>query len=349
MAKAKKLPSGSWRVQVYSHTENGKRIYESFTDNEKTEAEYLASQFARNKKGKRKPSNMTVGEAIDSYISSKDGILAPDTIAEYKRSRKRDFKEIENIKLNKLDTISIQKAINDISKRISVKTKKPLSPKTVSNIYALLTAAINTYCPMQLDVTLPKKQKSRLYVPTDGDITKLIDSVKETCMEIPIILSAFGSLRRSEICALYADGIVKNTVKVRKALVQDENKNWVLKYTKSYAGDRDIVLPEFVIKKLPTEGKITELNPNMISKRFSRILKNNGIPHFRFHDLRHYYASILHALNVPDQYVMRQGGWNTNDTLKRVYQHTMSDKETKFTDVALQHFEKIQHEMQHDE
>ncbi|MFR1475685.1 MAG: hypothetical protein ACLSB9_08035 [Hydrogeniiclostridium mannosilyticum] len=40
MAKAKKLPSGNWNVKVFSHIENGKRKYESFTAESKAEAEY---------------------------------------------------------------------------------------------------------------------------------------------------------------------------------------------------------------------------------------------------------------------------------------------------------------------
>ncbi|MCI9448986.1 MAG: hypothetical protein HFE30_01870 [Clostridiales bacterium] len=40
MAKAKKLPRGSWRVLVYTVTDaSGKRKYESFTAETKSEAE----------------------------------------------------------------------------------------------------------------------------------------------------------------------------------------------------------------------------------------------------------------------------------------------------------------------
>jgi len=45
MAKAKELPSGMWNVTVYSHTENGKRMYESFTALTKNEAELKAAAF----------------------------------------------------------------------------------------------------------------------------------------------------------------------------------------------------------------------------------------------------------------------------------------------------------------
>lgn len=49
MATAKKLPSGNWRVLIYSHTEkvDGKDVkrYKSFTAPTKKEAEYLAAQW----------------------------------------------------------------------------------------------------------------------------------------------------------------------------------------------------------------------------------------------------------------------------------------------------------------
>ncbi len=46
MAKAKKLPSGKWRVRVYDYTdEDGKRHYKSFTSQYKGDAEYLASKI----------------------------------------------------------------------------------------------------------------------------------------------------------------------------------------------------------------------------------------------------------------------------------------------------------------
>ena len=47
MAKAKKLPSGSWRVRVYDgKTAEGKNIYKSFTAPAKKDAEYLAAEYA---------------------------------------------------------------------------------------------------------------------------------------------------------------------------------------------------------------------------------------------------------------------------------------------------------------
>ena len=65
MPTAKKLPSGSWRVQVYSHRDgSGKRHYESFTAPTKKAAELQALEWS-NQSDRKKQSQITVGEAIE--------------------------------------------------------------------------------------------------------------------------------------------------------------------------------------------------------------------------------------------------------------------------------------------
>ena len=70
--------------------------------------------------------------------------------------------------------------------------------------------------------------------------------------------------------------------------------------------------------------------PDTISKEFIDIRNALGLK-CRFHDLRHYNASIMLALNVPDKYAMKRMGYSTPATLKKVYQHTMQDKEKEVT------------------
>ena len=70
MATAKKLPSGSWRVQVYAGKDSeGKIKSKSFTASTKREAEYLALQYQQERK--EPAADMTVGQAIDKYIEIK--------------------------------------------------------------------------------------------------------------------------------------------------------------------------------------------------------------------------------------------------------------------------------------
>ena len=53
MAKTQKLPSGVWRALVYDYTDlDGKRHYESFTEDTKKEAELMAAEFVYSKRTK---------------------------------------------------------------------------------------------------------------------------------------------------------------------------------------------------------------------------------------------------------------------------------------------------------
>jgi integrase len=59
----------------------------------------------------------------------------------------------------------------------------------------------------------------------------------------------------------------------------------------------------------------------------------------RFHDLRHYAASIAHSLGVPDKIIQDRGGWSDDRVMKAVYRNTMKEYSDKFTDMLNEHFE----------
>lgn len=348
MATAKKLASGSWRCQVYSHTEEimqpdgsikKKRIYKSFTSNipghkGKRDAEKQAADWAASKEAISK-CKLTYGEALDRYIEARSSVLSPGTIREYKRSRKADLQGLMGKMLSDITQEQIQIEIN--------KESLTHSPKSVRNMHGLLSAVFAAYRPeFVLRTALPKKVRPTLYIPTETDIRKLMGYVEGTEMEIPVLLAAFGPMRRGEIAALRSDHIKGDIVHVEFAMALDENNKWVQKSTKSESGDRYIQFPSFVIKKLEgIDGKITSLKPNQISDRFIDIIKRAGLPKFRFHDLRHYSASIQHALGIPDAYIMQRGGWKSDAVLKNVYRHALEDSAKKMNGIANQYFDTL--------
>lgn len=344
MAKAKKLPSGQWRTLVYSHTDvaTQKRKYKSFTADTKWESEQMAAEYRSQHKERQSASglDMTVKEAMDRYIASKEAVISPRTVKEYLRMAKSDYKDLESISLKNLSHESIQKCIN-----AHTKTK---SPKSVRNIHGFLSAVLAMFYPeYKLSTTLPQKRRYEPTIPTDDDIKKLINAAEGTEAEIPILLASSGSLRRSEIAEVRLSNITDSGVYIKQASVKNKDKQWVQKGTKSAAGYRFVPLPQEIINKLKKiepigdDDRLVKLNPNVIYKRFAKALKDSGIPHIRFHDLRHYYASVLHALGVPDKYIMQYGGWETDTVLKNVYQHTMSDREKIEQEKILNHFKNI--------
>lgn len=349
MATAKKLPSGSWRCLVYSHTEETvqedgtikkKRVYESFTSDipgarGKRLAEQMAAEFAASKEQNGKKIDLTLGAATDLYIKNRESVLSPRTIMDYRRIRKNELKFLADIRISRITQEDVQRLINLEAQNHS--------PKTVRNTHGLISAVLRQYRPdFALSTSMPKKVRPDIYVPSDADIQHLIGHVRGTDMELPVLLAAFGPMRRGEICALNSKNISGNIVHVCCNMVRTEDKRWVIRQPKSYAGDRYIDYPDFVAEKWAgLSGRIVVLNPNSITDRFNRILRAAGLPHFRFHDLRHYSASIQHALGIPDSYIMARGGWGNDGVLKSVYRHTMETKTQEMNQIANSHFSEL--------
>lgn len=138
MANAKKLPSGSWRVlQFVGYDDEVKRKYKSFTAPTKREAEFLAAEYVAKKK--RPAGRMTVGEAIDRYIESKDGVLSPTTVSGYRKIRRNYLPQLMPVQLDRLTEEEVQRAVNEDAKR--------LSAKTVISAHGLLTATLRMFVP----------------------------------------------------------------------------------------------------------------------------------------------------------------------------------------------------------
>ena len=135
MPKAKKLPSGSWRCQVYSHTEEiyqkdgtikKKRVYKSFTcldpsTKGRRKAEQMAADWAAGKESQTN-SNMTVKEAVRHYIEAKEGVLSPSTVIGYETLEKTCIPLLGNISLDSLTQDKVQSWIGQISATRSAKT-----------------------------------------------------------------------------------------------------------------------------------------------------------------------------------------------------------------------------------
>lgn len=367
MAKAKKLPSGSWRCLVYSHSEpifdkagkpvldkkgkqKQKRIYESFTVDDpspagRREVERLAAEFADTKEhSKRIDTGMTLQEAFGQYCTLKSNVLSPSTLREYKRMIKTYYSPLATVQISKITSIQVQRWINNFS--------PSHSSKTTRNAFGLLTSTLTMFkCSKALaDITLPQPTTPNLYTPSDSDVKKLLKFVKGSHLETAICLAAFGPMRRGEICALTRADINGCNISVSKSMVKGDDAQWHIKPPKTAAGYRTIEFPRFVVDialKNSTDDRIVPLTPDSITKRFIDTVKMLDIPHFRFHDLRHYGASILHAIGVPDQYIIERGGWSTDNVMKTIYRSTITEESKKMNRKINQHFESMQHEMQH--
>ena len=316
--KAKKLPSGSYRVRISTGKDpaTGKYIYKSFTADTAREAERLAYEWTYAKeKVEDSLKNITLAQAMLEYNENRKYTLSPRTAREYENYRKSAFTDIENFAITELSQKVVQIWVN----KLSVKQ----SPKTIKNKYAYLTALLNSY-GISLKCTLPKKRATEYHIVTKEELAELLKASGNSTLGLVIRLAVFVPARRSEICAINPKTDIKgNLLTINKAKVKDENGQWVLKDTKTYKSTRTVELPPDLIEMLKTVPVYP--NPDTLYKRFKALVKKLGYDDMRFHDLRHYGATVLHDMNVPDKEVMHRGGWNNLSTLMNIYVHYNPD------------------------
>lgn len=318
MASVKKLPSGNWRARIYLGTEDGKEKYASVTAPTKKRAELLALQY-----NPTISNSMSFLEASERYLMSKSNTLSPNTIRSYRIILGR-LKDLYKIPLLKLDNEKVQTVINKLSYR--------LSPKSVRCTYGFITTVLSMFAPdVRLKVTLPDKIPSETKIPTMEEVKLLIEEAASEEMSLAIKLAAFGSLRSGEICALRKDCIYKDHIRIKRTMALGEHNTYVIKNSpKTYAGFRDVPLPPDMIQSLKDQikddGSVFHYTPNSLNSAFRRLIKHCHLPQYKFHALRHFFASYCHAKGIPDQYIMKIGGWDDIGTLTKIYQHTMTDE-----------------------
>lgn len=334
MATAKKLKSGTWRIRVYDGKVNGKDHYTSITGTTKKEVELKAAQYAVEQK-ERSFDRITAKEAVNRYITAKTGVLSPSTI--------RGYRQIEKTYLDSIGDKDIQKITSeDLQLFVSRLTMK-VSAKTTANIYGLVVSSIALFCPNKpFKVTLPKRIQPRRKSPSDWQIKALFETAEDD-LKIAIALAAFGSLRRGEACALKYEDISGDLIHVHADIVQDEHNNYLYKeIPKTSDSVRFVRVPRQVIDLIGHgEGFIIKCSPGAITSSFIRHKKELGFD-IRFHDLRHYYASVGAVLGVPDIYLSEFGGWKRGSgVLKEVYQNVIETAANQFSDTMICHFDSI--------
>lgn len=333
--KPVELPSHAWRCQVMLQ---GRRISVVDEDPEVAHAKALALKTGMIREAKS-PASMTVGDAIDRYIDSKDAVLSPATIRGYRKIRKNNLQELMDVRLPALTQERVQKAINSMA--------KSHAPKSVRNAHGLLSAVLAEFYPdMTLRTTLPQKKRYEAAIPDVDEIRTIIETFSGSVMEVPILLAAWLGLRESEIRGLTWDCIRGDILHVKGAIV-DGDDGPAEKGTKTFSGDRYIRMPQRLLDaldRLPHRGEhIVSLSGQAMYKRFTYRCRKLGLPHYRFHDLRHVAASVAMSVGVPDTYNQKRMGHKTDNMLKTVYLHTLKSKEDEYADRIDETFELILH------
>lgn len=313
--KIEKRGENSYRVRkMYKG-----RMYTINFDHKPTQKEAITAMGKELEKVKSKDNQMTFQRAAESYVDIKRNVLSPRTVKEYSETAKRLPEWFLNLLVSDIEQLNIDRLINELS--------KDKSPKTVRNYHGFVTAVLGRFSPnLKISTTLPQKIKNEPYTPSQEDVKRILEAVKDTQYEIPITLACYG-MRRSEICALRPEDIEGDMANINKAMVQNEKKEWVVKTTKTTESTRRIIIPTELAEKINSQGYVYKGHPGSITKHLEKVEDDLGIPRFPLHKLRHYFASQMSALGVPEADILKMGGWETDHVMKSVYRHSMMEKE----------------------
>ncbi len=192
-------------------------------------------------------------------------------------------------------------------------------------------------------VKLGSKEEYQPNIYNEKQFIQLLNYVKGTDDEIPIVLGGGVGLRRGEIFGLYWKNVdfENKTLTIEKTSVRFNNT--IEKSPKNITSKRTITVPDFVINVLSDYQKIknypskndkiiTRWKPSSYSERFKKLLERFNMPHIRLHDLRHYNATLMMNYNIPDKVAAERLGHANVQTLRAVYQSVLKEMDKKASD-----------------
>lgn len=312
-------------------------------------------------------SRMTVAEFVKQWLELYLKDLSPTTLQGYEYQTENYIinQNIGKIRLQDLTTSDVQRWINSLYEK-SPLTNKPMSAKTVKNIYHNLCAAIDKAVVLEIvkknvckAVSLSKVQKYTAEVYDEKEIQQLLSIIKGTDMELPLMIDINLGLRRGELLGLkwkhidFEKGLISiedNMVEVKKEVSADRI---LTKLPKSLSGQRIIpissALTEY-LKKAHTNYLMQKLKmgkdffdgdyvicqengkpykPNSFTSKFNDFLKKNNLKHIRLHDLRHTNATLMLTQGISPKVAQMRLGHSDYSTTMNIYSHVLKSVETE--------------------
>lgn len=299
------------------------------------------------------------GDYLDCWLNIIKNYVADITFSAYKctvQSRIKPYFIEKGIRLTELTA-------NDIS-LFYIKSLQKVSAHTIKHYHAIIRQAVNyayennlLLCNVADRVRLPKIEPYIGDYYNADELKKLFEVVEGKRIEFPVLMAAYYGLRRSEIVGLKWSAIdfCYKTISIRHTVtefsfdgkVQTQAKNG----GKTVSSIRTLplfpIIEEFLFKLKETQAEnrdiykdyynknndyiyVDELGnlirPGFITQSFPIILRNTGLRHIRFQDLRHSCATLLRHNGARMEDIQKWLGHSSITTTEKVYAH-FEDKE----------------------
>ncbi|WP_345673430.1 tyrosine-type recombinase/integrase [Yinghuangia aomiensis] len=291
-----------------------------------------------------RPKNLRITflEWSEEWLSSK--ARRPGTEESYTRNVRRHMQPaFGGMRLHRIEPKDVQAWVVGLS-------QSGLAPRTVHLIYKTFRACINSAVRKRVlqhspcvDVDLPEVRRKHIVPATREQVWALYEAMPAHLRAL-IMVGAGCGLRSGEAFGLCQDVIdfEAGVLVVRRQVIKVRSKPHLVDYNKTFTShEREVPLPAFAHRALrdhldahavlvtpqgehvvfpSSRGNL--LRRDGFYKWFKKALAAAGLPPtFRYHDLRHTFAS--HALDqgIPKATVQLYLGHASEDVLNDVYHH----------------------------
>ncbi len=318
-----KRKDGRWEARViYAYDENHhakyRYLYGRTYAEAKAKKEYEQAQIIHCNI-RLPPNAITLQDLFSEYLFHKQSTLKDTTLAHYQNLFSLYVsKYMKGMRLLQLSTGFIEHYALDLLEQ-GGRDKRPLSPKTVRDIMALLRSTL-TYAVRRryidvdiLQFSMPRYSPPRIAIfsSQEQQILEQFALSEPDSFKFGIYLTLYTGLRLGELCALRWSDInthncelyVRRTIQ-RISLPDGQGTRIVFNEPKTNAGLRTIPLPAFLVEKIillrrhvtcpdtyVLTGKEKYIEPNDYYKKYTRWLQKLDLPHHSFHTLRHTFAT----------------------------------------------------------
>ena len=320
----RKRADGRWegRYTAGYHPESGKRIIKNVLGKTQAEckAKLSAAMAATRGIDVSRADEYTVATWLRSWyeIYAKPNIRISTANRYQLMVEQYTIPRIGSIKLTKLTAHDLQKLYKDLMENGRIDRKSGhgnpgLSSTTVRSLHLMLHSAFERAVKERLilrnpteDCIAPKVQKIEMQILSPEHIKDYLEAADRRGLLPMFYLELVTGLRKGEITALlWSDLDAKNkTISVSKQYVKNPNGELTLSRPKTETSVRKVSIPQDAVDLLIAEhGKHPEnpymfpspvtgemYYPDSVVNLHKKILKDAGLPHIRFHDLRHPYV-----------------------------------------------------------
>lgn len=292
-------------------------------------AEYQAEQYIDDE-------GMSLGTFINEWFKMHQKKIAATTAEGYRINiDKHIIPALGKYKLSQLRLFILQEFIN--KKSINYK------PKTLKQMKSILSRCLDDAVR---NGNIQSNPCDYLEIPdtgykfkytdyTEDDFSLLINCIKGTSNEIPVILAGVCGFRRGEILGLQWSDIDfdNNTISIKRTVVVANREIIVKDKAKTESSIRTISIPGNVMDFLKQSRGIgfvvsdrqgNPLNGRTFSRHFRDVLKKHNLKLIRFHDLRHFHATLLLEMGIDIKLVSSRLGHSNTSTTQNIYQHATS-------------------------